>query len=179
MTAPTPVRAEPAPENPDEPRRGALCFGGQGPTDIRTFDVTAIHIFEQSETITEIGSCRIVEGPSQSGFREITIMAGTTPIAVLNHCGGKALVRGITYGAGNQIGDATDRLARFPTLECSADVGGYWCYAATEHDPVARYFIAAPGTTTAAGGVTVQGPPAVALIAGKTIAGASFTTRCD
>ncbi len=174
---PTPVVVDAADGDP-EPRRGALCFGGQGSTDIRTFDGVAIQIFEERKSITEIGSCRIVPGPSQSGFDEITIMAGTTPIAVLNHCGGKALVRGIQYGSGGQIGDSTRSLAAFKNLECSPDVGGYWCYFASEYDPVARYFVAVPTQTTATGGV-VQGPAAVALIAGKTIAGASFTTRCD
>lgn len=163
--------------SPDEPHRGALCFGGHGPTDIRAFDGVASRIFE-NEVIAEIGSCRIVEGPSQGGYREISIIAGTAPIAVLNLCGGKALVHGINFGrGGQQIGDTTERLVAYPNLECSGDVGGYWCYGATAYDPIDRYFIAVPGAPTT--GQVIQGPSAVALVAGKTIARASFTTRCD
>lgn len=166
-----------SPSAPDEPYRGALCFGGHGPTDIRAFDRVASRIF-QDDVIAVIGACRIVEGPSQGGYREVTVVAGTAPVAVLNLCGGKALVRGINLGRdGQQIGDTTERLAAYPNLECSGDVGGYWCYGATANDPIDRYFIAVPGATTT--GQVMQGPSAVALIAGKTIAGASFTTRCD
>jgi len=166
--------------DPDAPHEGALCFGGQGPTDIRAFDRVAIQIFAQRESVAEIGTCRIIEGPSQSGFHEITIVAGTTPVAVLNLCGGKALVRGINYGRGGpQIGDSTQPLAAYANPACRADVGGYWCFDETIYDPIDRYFIPVPGTATAAGGSVVQGPAAVALIAGKIIAGASYTTRCD
>ena len=178
-TASVTEAAEPA-RDPDAPHEGALCFGGHGPTDIRAFDRVAIQIFEKHEAVAAIGTCRIVDGPSQSGFHEITILAGTTPVAVLHLCGGKALVRGITYGRGGpQIGDSTQLLAAYANLACRADVGGYWCFDETIYDPIDRYFVPVPGTATAAGGSVVQGPAAVALIAGKIIAGASYTTRCD
>lgn len=171
----TPIEPEPS---DDEPHRGALCFGGMGPTDIRTFDPIAIQIFEQSQAVGEVGTCRIVEAAQQNAYRELTVFSGTNPIAVLNLCGAKALVRGLNYGSGGQqIGDTTARLVTYLNLECSADVGGYWCYGETEYDPIDRYFIEVPGATTS--GQIVQGPTAVALIAGKTIALASFTTRCD
>jgi len=166
--------------DPDAPHEGALCFGGEGPTDIRAFDRVASEIFETTASVTKIGSCRIVEGPSPSGYRELTILAGTTPIARLNLCGGRALVRGISYGRGAiQIGDPAQRLTGVANLACRPDVGGYWCYGESIYDPIDRYLVEVPAVATAAGGVVVRGPAAVALIAGRTIAGASFTTRCD
>jgi len=179
--APAPAPVAPAEHHPAEPHRGALCFDGVGPTDIRAFDRSAIAIYERGEKIDAIGSCRIVArggAASPSGFDELLIFAGPKIVATLTPCGGETDVRGIAMDGGPQVGDGTEALAGYPHLTCRADPPGYWCYEASVYDPIDTYFVTAPDLTAITGRY-VTGLAAVQLVRGRTIERASFGTRCD